>query len=85
MHILPCERICIRHLVSSIQPCAKDISFAPTLRVIVSKSETDSGILSAAKMHLEEWSKSQIIKWVIDNLATIVDSKEPYNEKNDDL
>jgi hypothetical protein len=53
--------------------------------VIVSKSETDTGILSAATMHLEEWSKSQIIKWVIDNLATIVDSKEPYNEKNDDL
>ena len=71
--------------VKSEHVIAKDISFAPTLRVIVSKSETDSGILSAATMHLEEWSKSQIIKWVIDNLATIVDSKEPYNEKNDDL
>ncbi len=71
--------------VKSEHVIAKDISFAPTLRVIVSKSETDSGILSAAAMHLEEWSKSQIIKWVIDNLATIVDSKEPYNEKNDDL
>ena len=71
--------------VKSEHVIAKDISFAPTLRVIVSKSETDSGILSAATMHLEEWSKSQIIKWVTDNLATIVDSKEPYNEKNDDL
>lgn len=70
--------------VKSEHVIAKDISFAPTLRVIVSKSETDSGILSAATMHLEEWSKSQIIKWVIDNLATIVDSKVPYNE-NDEL
>lgn len=70
--------------VKSEHVIAKDISFAPTLRVIVSKSETDSGMLSAATMHLEEWSKSQIIKWVIDNLATIVDSKEPYNE-NDEL
>ena len=71
--------------VKSEHVIAKDISFAPTLRVIVSKSETDSGILSAATMHLEGWSKSQIIKWVIDNLSTIVDSKDPYNEKNDDL
>ena len=61
---------------------AKDISFAPTLRVIVSKSETDSGILSAVEIHLEEWSKSQIIKWVINNLDTITDSKEPYGEKD---
>lgn len=61
---------------------AKDISFAPTLRLIVSKDETDSGILSASEMHLEQWSKSQIIKWVISNLDTIADSKEPFSEKD---
>lgn len=61
---------------------AKDISFAPTLRLIVSKGETDSGILSALEMHLEQWSKSQIIKWVIGNLDTIADSKEPFSEKD---
>lgn len=64
---------------------AKDISFAPTLRVIVSKSETDSGILSAAEMQLEEWSKSQIIEWIIANLDTITDSKEAYNEEKDEI
>ena len=64
---------------------AKDISFAPTLRVIVSKSETDSGILSAAEIHLEEWSKSQIIEWIIANLDTITDSKEAYNEEKDEI
>ena len=56
---------------------AKDIFFAPSLRVMVSKNETDSGILSAAQLHLEDWSKSQIIKWVISNLDAITDSKEP--------
>ena len=61
---------------------AKDISFAPTLRLIVSKGETDSGILSALELHLEQWSKSQIIKWVISNLDTIADSKEPFSEKD---
>ncbi len=64
---------------------AKDISFAPTLRVIVSKSETDSGILSAAEIQLEEWSKSQIIKWVIAKLTTITDSKEAYNAEKDEI
>jgi hypothetical protein len=41
-----------------------------------SENETDSGILSAAQLHLEDWSKSQIIKWVISNLDAITDSKE---------
>ena len=49
----------------------------------MSKSETDSGILSAAEMQLEEWSKSQIIKWVIAKLTTITDSKKPYDKDED--
>lgn len=56
---------------------ANAIFFAPSLRVMVSKNETDSGILSAAQLQLEDWSKSQIIKWVISNLDAITDSKEP--------
>ena len=57
---------------------AKDLSFAPSLRMVVPKNNTDSDILSAAKKHLEDCSKSAIIKWVIDSLNSITDSKEPY-------
>jgi hypothetical protein len=58
---------------------AKDLSFAPSLRLVVPKNNTDSDILSAAKEHLEECSKSAIIKWVLDSLNSITDSAEPYD------
>ena len=57
---------------------AKDLSFAPTLRMVVPKNNPDNDILSAAEEHLEDCSKSAIIKWVLDSLNIITDSKEPY-------
>jgi hypothetical protein len=61
---------------------AKDVTFAPALRIIVPKGETDSYIVSAAMKRLENWPKEKIIKWIIDNHDTITDSKEAYNEKD---
>jgi hypothetical protein len=57
---------------------AKDLLFAPSLRMVVSKDEADSDILSAAKKHLEQFSKSVIIEWVLENLDSITDSQKPY-------
>jgi hypothetical protein len=57
---------------------AKDLLFAPSLRMVVPKNDADSDILSAAKKHLDKLSKSEIIEWVIKNLDSITDSKKPY-------
>jgi hypothetical protein len=57
---------------------AKDLLFAPSLRMVVSKDEADSDILSAAKKHLDKLSKTEIIEWVIEHLDSITDSQKPY-------
>ena len=46
------------------------------------KGQPDSYVLSEVKKELENWTNDEIIKWVIDHLATITDSKEPYSEKD---
>ena len=61
---------------------AKDITFAPTLRVIVPKGESDSYILSVAKEKLEKLGSRELVKWLIDHLESITDSQKPYNEKD---
>jgi hypothetical protein len=57
---------------------AKDLLFAPSLRMVVPKNEADSDILSAAKKHLDKLSKTEIIEWVIEHLDSITDSQKPY-------
>ena len=61
---------------------AKDISFAPTLRVVVPKGESEDYILSVAKKQLERKDSQQLVRWIFDHLDTIADSKEPYSEKD---
>ena len=45
---------------------AMDISFAPTLRVIVPNGETD--MLAVVKRELRSWTKDEIIEWVTDHI-----------------
>ena len=61
---------------------AKDISFAPTLRVIVPKGESEDYILSVAKEKLEDLGRRELVRWIFAHLDTIADSKEPYSEKD---
>ena len=62
---------------------AKDATFTQTLRVIVPNGQPDSYVLSEVKKELENWTNDEIINWVIDHLATITDSKEPYDVEKD--
>lgn len=61
---------------------AKDISFAPTLRMIVPKGEGDDYILSTAKKKLESLKSREIVKWIFDNLDNITDSQKPYGPED---
>ena len=61
---------------------AKDVSFAPKLRVIVPKGESEDYILSVAKKKLEDLGSREIVKWIFEHIDTIADSKEPYSEKD---
>ena len=61
---------------------AKDISFAPTLRVVVPKGESEDYILSVAKKKLEDLGSRELVRWIFAHLDTIADSKEPYSEKD---
>ncbi len=61
---------------------ATDISFAPTLRVIVPKGESEDYILSVAKKKLDKLGSRELVKWIFAHLDTIADSKEPYSEKD---
>ena len=45
---------------------AKDITFSPTLRVIVPNCETD--MLAAVKRELRSWTKDKIIEWVTEHI-----------------
>ena len=42
-----------------------DISFAPTLRVIVPKGESEDYILSVAKKKLEKLGSRELVKWIL--------------------
>jgi hypothetical protein len=64
---------------------AKDVSFAPKLRVIVPKGESDSYAQLAAKKRLEGWKKEAIIEWAIGLLGSITDSAEPYDAEKDKI
>lgn len=64
---------------------AKDVSFAPKLRVIVPKGESDSYAQLAAKKILEGWKKEAIIEWAIGLLGSITDSAEPYDAEKDKI
>ena len=60
---------------------SKDLSFAPILRMIVPKGESDDYILSAAKKKLESLESREIVKWIFDNLDSITDSQKPYGQR----
>jgi hypothetical protein len=61
---------------------AKDVSFAPTLRVIVPKGESEDYILSVVKKKLKNMESRELVKWIFEHIDTIADSKEPYSEKD---
>ena len=61
---------------------AKDVSFAPTLRVVVPKGESEDYILSVAKEKLEKLGSRELVRWIFAHLDTIADSKESYGEKD---
>jgi hypothetical protein len=64
---------------------AKDVSFAPKLRVIVPKGESEDYILSVVKKKLKKCGGEAVIEWIVANLDTITDSKEPYNVDKDEI
>lgn len=64
---------------------AKDISFAPKLRVIVPKGESGNYAQFSAKKRLEGWKKEAIIEWAIGLLGSIKDSAEPYDAEKDKI
>ena len=64
---------------------ATDISFAPTLRVIVPKGESEDYILSVAKENIKNLGRREIAEWLIANLNTITDSTYPYDAEKDKI
>lgn len=69
---------------------AKEIVFCPILRIIVPDQEEINGysqdeyVEELAREKLKNWSKSEIIDWVIENCENVLDSPEPYDPSYDD-
>lgn len=67
---------------------AKDVIFQPTIRVIVPTGGcgNDTELDYANKlvlMTLNEWTKEEILEWVLDSDKTIINSKEKYDSNYD--
>ena len=64
---------------------AKDVSFAPKLRVIVPKGEFGNYAQLATKKRLEGRKQEPIIEWATGLLGSITDSAEPYDAEKDKI
>jgi hypothetical protein len=67
---------------------AKEVIFQPTIRVIVPTggcgNDTELDYANKlALMTLMEWTKEEILEWILDSDKTIINSKEKYDSNYD--
>lgn len=72
-----------------MEKVAKELIFTPIIRVIIPKDipngySVDEYACNAVEEKLHNWTKQEIIDWVIENWETTVDALEPYDENYDD-
>lgn len=72
-----------------MEKIAKELVFTPIIRVIIPKDipngySVDEYACNAVEEKLHNWTKQEIIDWVIENWETTVDALEPYDENYDD-